>query len=130
MVVLVCFVGWMTCLETGLEVLAVVVLEVVGFDGFSLDIVGLEGATLTELVLGLDRVALEGVALGLGDVFLVGVGWGFFGATPRSEMGFVLVGLVLVVAAAVGFFLMSVPAIVFLELLFREGFVGGALEGF
>lgn len=120
LVVLVCFVGLMTCLETGLEVLAVVVLEIVDFEGLTLYIDGLEGTTLTEFVLGLDGVALDGVTLGLGDAFLAVVGCGFFGTTPcsdKAESGLVLEGLVLVVAGIVGFFLLSVPAIVFLELL-------------
>lgn len=135
LVVLVCFVGFVTCLETGLVVLTVVVLELVGFDGLTLDIVGFEGTALTEFVLALDGVALDGVALGLGDVFLVVVGCGFFGTTPWSdnaESDFVLVGLVglvLVVAGIVGFFL-SVPVIVFLEVLFGMGFVGVGLEVF
>lgn len=118
--VLACFVGLMTCLETGLEVLAVVVLEIADFEGLTLDIVALEGTTLTEFVLGLDGVALDGVALGLGDVFLVVVGCGFFGNTPcsdKAESGFVLVGLVLLVAGIRGFFLLSVPAIVILGML-------------
>lgn len=129
--VLACFVGLMTCLETGLEVLAVVVLEIVDFEGLTLDIVGLEGTTLTEFVLGLDGVALDGVTLGLGDVFLVGCG--FFGTTPWSDKAvsdFVLVSLVLVVAGVVGFFLLSVPVIVFLEVLCGVGFVGVGLDGF
>lgn len=135
LVVLVCFVGLVTCLETGLVVLAVVVFEIVGFDGLTLDIVGLEGETLTEFVLGLDGVALDGVTLGLGVVFLVVVGCGFFGTTPwsdKAEPDFVLVGLVgllLVVAGIIGFFL-SVPVVVFLEALFGVGFVGVGLEGF
>lgn len=133
LVVLACFVGLLTCLETGLEVLAVVVLEVVDFDGLTLDIGGLEGTTLTEFVLGFDGVALDGMTLGLGDVFFVAVGCGFFGTTPwsdRAESGFVLLGLVLVVAGIIGFFLLSVPAIVFLELFCRVGFGGVSLGGF
>lgn len=120
MVVLACFVGLMTCLVTGLEVLAVAVLEIVDFEELTLDIVGLEGTTLTEFVLGLDGVALDGITLGLGDVFLAVVGCGFFGSAPcsdKAESVFVLEGLVLVVAGIVGFFLLSVPAIAFLELL-------------
>lgn len=119
LVVLAGFVGLMTCLETGLDVLAVVVLTV-DFEGLTLDIVGLEGTTLTEFVLGLDGVALDGVTLGLGDVFLAVVGCGFFGTASwfdKAESGFVLEGLALVVAGTVGFFLLSVPVIVFLELL-------------
>lgn len=130
--VLVCFVGLMTCLKTeALEVLAVVVLEVVDFEGLTLDNVGLEGTALPELVLGLDGVALDGVTLGLGDVFLVGCG--FFGTTPWSDKAasdFVLVGLVLVVAGVVGFFLLSVPVIVFLEVFSGVDFVGVGLDGF
>lgn len=116
MVVLACFVGLMTCLETGLEVLAVVVLEMVDFEGLTLGIVGFEGTTLTEFVLGLDGVALDGVTLGLGGVFLAVVGCGFFGTAPCSNMaesGFVLEGLVLVVAGIVAFFLLSVFLVVF-----------------
>lgn len=77
LVVLVCFVGLVTCLE----VLAVVVLDHVDFEGLALDIVGLT-TTLTEFVLGLDTVALDGVTLGLGDVFLAVVGCGFLRAVP------------------------------------------------
>lgn len=119
LVVLDCFVGLMTCLETGLEVLAVEVLEIDDFEGLTLDIVGLEGTTLTGFTLGLDGVALDGVTLGLGDVFLAVVGCGF-GTAPwsdKAESSFILEGLVLVVAGVVCFFLLSVPAIVFLELL-------------
>lgn len=133
LVVLACFVGLMGCLETGLEVLTVAVLEIVDFEGLTLDIAGLEGTALTEFVLGLDGVALDGMTLGLGDVFLVVVGCGFFGTTPlsdRAESGFVLMGLVLVVAGIIGFFLLSVPAIIFLELLCGVDFVGVGLEGF
>lgn len=129
LVVLAGFVGLVTCLEADLEGLAVVVF--VDFEGLTLDIVGLEGTTLTEFVLGLDGVALDGVTLGLGGVFLVVVG--FFGITPwsdKAESGFALVGLVLLVAGMVGFFLLSVPAIVFLKLLCGPGFVGVGLEGF
>lgn len=132
MVILGCFVGLMTGLETALEVLAVVVLGTVDFEGLTLDIVGLEGTTLTGFPLGLDGVALDGVTLGLGGVFLVVVGCGF-GSTPwsdKAESGFVLEGLVLVVAGVVGFFLLTVPAIVFLELFWGVGFVGVGLEGF
>lgn len=131
--VLACFVGLMTCLETGLEVLAVAVLEIVDFEGLTLDIVGLDGRILTEFALGLDGVALDGVTLGLGDVFLAVVCGGFFGTAPWSdeaESGFVLEGLVLVVAGIVGFFLLSVPVIVFLERLLGVGFGGVGLEGF
>ena len=127
LVVLDCFVGLMTCLVTGLEVLAVVVLKTVGFEGLTLGFVGLEGTTLTGLVLGFNGVALDGVTLGLGGVFLAVVGWGFFRTVPwsdRVESGFILEGLVLVVAGIVGFFLF-VPAIVFLE-----GFGGVGLVGF
>lgn len=116
LVVLTCFVGLMTCLETGLEVLAFAVLEMVDFEGLTLDIVGFEGTTLTEFVLGLDGVALDGVTLGLGGVFLVVVGCGFFGTAPCSntaESGFVLESLVLVVAGIVDFFLLSVFLVVF-----------------
>lgn len=81
-VVLVCFVGLVTCLETGLEVLAVVVLDNVDFEGLALDIVGFKGTALTELVLGLDTVAFGGVTLGLGDVFLAVVGCGFLRTAP------------------------------------------------
>lgn len=91
--VLACFVGLMTCLEIGLGVLAVVVLEIVDFEGLTLDIVGLEGTTLSEFVLGLDGVALDGETLGLGDVFLAVVGCGFFGTAPwpdKAEPGFIL----------------------------------------
>lgn len=119
LVVLACFVGLITCLETGLEVLAVVVLEIADFEGLTLDIVDLEGITLIEFVLGLDGVALDGVALGLGGVFLGVVGCDFFGNTPcsdKAKSGFVLVGLVLVVAGIGGFFLLSV-AVVFLGML-------------
>lgn len=120
MVVLACFVGLMTCLEIGLEVLAVVVLEIGDLEGLALDVVGLEGTTLTEFALDLDGVALDGVTLDLGDVFLVVAGGGFFGTAPwsdKAESSFVLEGLVLVVAGIAGFFLLSVPAIVFLERL-------------
>lgn len=116
LVVLACFVGLMTCLETGLEVLAVVVLETVDFEGLTLDTVGFEGTTLTEFVLGLDGVALDGVTLGLGGVFLAVVGCGFFGTAPCSNMaesGFVLEGLVLVVAGIVALFLLSAFLVVF-----------------
>lgn len=130
LVVLICFVGLVTCLETGLEVLAV--LEIVDFEGLTLDIVGLEGTTLTEFVLGLDGVALDVITLGLGDVFLAVVGCGFFGTASWSDKasGFVLDGLVLVVAGIVGFFLLSVFATVFLLLLWGVGFGGVGLEGF
>lgn len=119
MVVLACFVGLMTCLESGLAVLADEVLDIVDFEGLTLDIVGLEGTTLTEFTLGLGRVAFDVAILGLGDVFLAVVGCGFFGTAPwsKAESGFVLEGLVLVVAGIVGFFLLSDPAIVFLGLL-------------
>lgn len=113
-----CFVGLRTCLETGLEVLTVVVLEVVDFEGLTLDVVAFEGTTLTGFVLGLDGVALEGVVLGLGDGFLGVVGCGFFGNTPCSDTadsGFVLVGLALLVAGLGGFFLLSVTGFVFWE---------------
>lgn len=119
LVVLAGFVGLITCLETGLGVLAVVVLETGDFEGLTLDTVVLDGITLTELVLGLDGVALDGVALGLGDVFLGVVGCDFFGNTPcsdKAESGFVLLGLVLLVAGTGGFFLF-VAAIVFLGML-------------
>lgn len=119
LVVLACFVG-LTCLETGLEVLAVVVLETVDFEGLTLDIDGLEGTTLTEFALGLDGMALDVVTLGLGEVFLAVVGCGFFGTaswSDKAESGFVLEVLVLVVAAIVVFFLLSVLAIVFWGLL-------------
>lgn len=79
--VLGCFVGLMTCLDTGFKVLGVV-LEITDFEGLTLEIAGFEGTTLTGVVLGLDGVALEGVTLGLGDVFLVVVACGFFGTTP------------------------------------------------
>lgn len=85
LVVLVCFVGLVTCLETVLEVLVVVVLDHVDFEGLALDIVGFKGTTLTEFVLGLDTVALDGVTLltlGLGDVFLAVVGCGFLRTAP------------------------------------------------
>lgn len=130
--VLACFVGLMTCLETGLEFLTVVVLEVVDFEGLTLDVVAFEGTILTGFVLGLDGVALEGVVLGLGDVFLGVVGCGFFGNTPCPDMadsGFVLVGLVLVVAG-LGFFLLSVIAFVFWEVLCGVGFVEVGLGAF
>lgn len=120
LVVLGCFVGLVTCLETGLEVLADVVLDTVDVEGLTLDIAGLEGITLTEFVLGLGRVALDGVTLGLGGVFLTVVGCGFFGTAPwsdKAKSGFILEGLVLVVAAIVVFFLLSFPVTVFLELL-------------
>lgn len=118
--VLACFVGLTTCLETGLEVLTVVVLEVVDFEGLTLDVVAFEGTALTGFVLGLDGVTLEGVVLGLGDVFLGVVGCGFFWNTPcpdTADSGFVLVGLVLVVAGLEGFFLLAVTAFVFWEVL-------------
>lgn len=114
--VLACFVGLRTCLETGLEFLTVVVLEVVDFEGLTLDVVAFEGTTLTGFVLGLDGVALEGVVLGLGDVFLGVVGCGFFGNAPCPDTAD-LVGLVLVVAGLEGFFLLSVTAFVFWEVL-------------
>lgn len=82
LVVLACFVGLVVCLETGFEVLAVVGLEIVDFEGETLDSVGLEGTTLTGFNLGLDGVALDGVTLGLGEGFLAVVGSGFFGTTP------------------------------------------------
>lgn len=122
-----CFVGLGSCLEAGLEGLAVVVLEIVDFEGLTLNVVGLEGTALTELVLGLDGVALDGVTLGLGGVFLVGCG--FFWAvlwSDNARSGFVLVGLE--VAGVVGFFLFSVPAITFL--FCAVDFVGVGLEGF
>lgn len=128
MVVLACFVGLVICLVTGLEVLAVAVLEIVAFEGRTLEIVGLDGTALTEF--DLDGVALDGVTLGLGDVFLAVVGCGFFGTAPWSnstESGFVLEGLVLVVAGIVGFFLFAVPATVFFE---GVGLGGVDLEGF
>lgn len=78
------FVG-LACLETGLEVLAVVVLEMVDFEGLTLDTDGLEGTTLTGVALGLDGVALDVVTLGLGDVFLAAVGCGFFGTASWSD---------------------------------------------
>lgn len=118
--VLACFVGLMSCLMNGLEVLAVVVLEIVDFEGLILDIVAFEGTILTEFVLGLDGVALDDVTLGLADVFLVVEACGFFGNTPCSNKagsGFVLVALELLVAVIGGFFLLSVLVIVFLGML-------------
>lgn len=56
LVVLACFVGLMTCLVTGLEVLAVAGLEIVGFKYLTLEIVGFEGLTL-------ETVGLEGTTL-------------------------------------------------------------------
>lgn len=122
LVVLGCFVGLITCLETGLVFLAAVVLVGVDFEGMTLDTVGLEGTALTVLVvvLGFDGVALDGITLGLGVVFLVVVGCGFLGTAPWSdkvELGFVLVGLVLVVAGIVAFFLLFVSVTVFLVLV-------------
>lgn len=73
-VVLACFVGLMSCLAPGLEVLAGVVLEIDVFKGLTLDIVVLGATILTEFFLGLDGVALEGVALGFRGIFLVEVG--------------------------------------------------------
>lgn len=130
--VLSCLVGLMTCLESGLEVLAVVVLAIEDFEGVTLDILVLDGTTLMEFVLGLVGVALDGVVFGLGDVFFAVVGCGFFGSTPCSEAesSFVLVGLLLLVAGIEGFFLLSVTAMVFLGMLGRVGFVGAGLEGF
>lgn len=125
-----CFVGLMTCLVTGLELLEVVVLEMVAFEGLTLGIVGLEGETLTEFTFGLDGVAFEGVTLGLGVVFLVVVGCGFFRMVPWSDKvasGFILEGLVLVVAGMAFFFLSSV---IFLEVLLEVGFEGVGLVGF
>lgn len=49
--------------------------------------------------------------------------------SDKAESGFVLEGLVLVVAEMVGFFL-SVPEVVFLEVLLEMGFEGVGLEGF
>lgn len=74
LVAVACFVGLVTCLETGLEVFAVTVLAVVGFVGLTLGTVGLEGTGLRGFTLGFNGVALEGVTLGLGGVFLVAVG--------------------------------------------------------
>lgn len=82
LVVMACFVGLVVTLETGLEVLAVVVLGTVGFEGLILDFVGSEGTALTEFDLGLDGVALDDVTLGLGGVLLAVVGCGFFGTVP------------------------------------------------
>lgn len=113
-VLVVCFVGMVTCLETGLEVLGVVGLNGVDFEGLILAIV--LGRTLTDCVLGLDGVALDGVTFVLGGGFTV-VGCGFFGTAPwsdRAESGFVLEGFVV---AGIVFFLLSVPAIVFFERL-------------
>lgn len=132
LVVLACLVGLTTCLEPGLEVLAVVVLDIVDFEGVTLGTLVLGGTALTELVLGLVGVALEGVVFGLGDVFFAVVGCGFFGRTPCSEAesSFVLVGLLLLVAGTEGFFLLSVTAADFLGMLERVGFAGVGLEGF
>lgn len=117
--VLACFVGLIACLESGLEVLTVAFLESVDFEVFTLDSVGLDGTTLTEFSLGLDRLALDVATLGLGGVFFVMGSCGFFGTGPWSDKvdtGFVLEGLMLVVAGIVGFFLLSNPEIVFLGL--------------
>lgn len=131
--VLACLVGLATCLKSGLEVLTVTFLEIVDFEELTLDTVGLDGTTLTEFVLGLGRVALAVVTLGLGGVFLAGAGCGFFGIAPWSDKGlrgFVLEGLMLVVAGVVGFFLLSVPVIVFLGLPRGVGFGVVGLEDF
>lgn len=132
LVVLACFVGLTTCLEPGLEVLAVAVLDIVDFEGVTLGTLALGGTALMELVLGLVGVALEGVVFGLGDVFFAVVGCGFFGRTPCSgaESSFVLVGLLLLVAGTEGFFLLSATVDDFLGLLERVGFAGVGLEGF
>lgn len=120
--VLVGFVGLVTCLDTGFTVLALAVLENVDFDGLTLDNVGFEGAGLAEFTLGivgLDGVAFDGVTFGLGEVFFAVVGCGFFGTAPwsdRVESDFVLGGLVLAIVGAVGFFLLS-DVIDFLGLL-------------
>ena len=63
---------------------------------------------------------MDAVTLGLGDAFLAVVGCGFFGTASWSdkvESGFVLEGLVLVVAGIVGFFLLSVFEMVLLVVL-------------
>lgn len=123
----------MNCLETGLEVLAVVVWDTVDFEELTLDIAGFEGTTLTVFVLGLNGVALGSVTLGLADVFLAVVGCGFFGTaswSDKEESGFVLEGLVLVVAGTVDFFLLPIPVIVFLELAWGVGFARIGLESF
>lgn len=125
-----CFVGLMTCLETGLELLEVIVLEMAAFEGLALGIVGLEGTTLTVFTFGLDGVALEGETLGLGVVFLVVVDCGLFWMAPCSDKvasGFILEGLVLVVAGMVDFFFSSV---IFLEVLLEVGFEGVGLASF
>lgn len=49
-----CFVGLMTCLELGLELLEVVALETVAFEGLALGIDGLEGTSLTKSTFSLD----------------------------------------------------------------------------
>lgn len=132
LVVLGCLVGLTTCLEPGLEVLAVVVLDIVDFEGVTLGTLDLEGATLMELVLGLVGVALEGVVFGLGDVFFAVVGCGFLGRTPCSEAesSFILVGLLLLVAGTEDFFLLSVTVANFLGMLARVGFAWVGLEVF
>lgn len=116
LVVLVCFVGLVIGLETGLEVLDAAVLEIVDFEGLILDVDGFEG---TGFVLALDGVALDGATLGLGDGFLAVVGCGFFVTAPwlkRTESDCVLEGLGLDVAGIVGFFCLSVPVTAFFEL--------------
>lgn len=132
LVVLACLVGLRTCLEPGLEVLAVAVFNIVDFEGVTLGTLVLGGTALTELVLDLVGVALEGVVFGLGDVFFAVVGCGFFGRTPCSEAesSLVLVGLLLLVAGTEGFFLLSVTVADFLGVLERVGFAGVGLEGF
>lgn len=132
LVVLACLVGLTSCLEPGLEVFAVVVLDVVDFEGMTLGTLVFEGTALTELVLGLVGVAFEGVVLGLGDVFFAVVGCGFFGRTPCSEAesSFILVGLLLLVAGMEVFFLLSMTEAVFLGMLKGVGFAGVGLEGF
>lgn len=125
-------VGLTTCLEPGLEVLAVVDLDIVDFEGVTLGTLVLEGTALMELVLGFVGVALEGVVFGLGDVFFAVVGCGFLGRTPCSEAesSFVFVGLLLLVAGMEDFFLLSVTVANFLGLLKRVGFAGVGLEVF
>lgn len=117
--VLVCFVGLMSCLEVAFKTFVVVALEMVVCKGMTLDeVVVLEGTVLTEIVLVLGGVALDGVGLGLG-AFLVVAGCGLFGSIPcsdKDDFAFVLVGLVLVVAERAGFFL-SVTSTVFLGIL-------------
>lgn len=136
LVVLTClvgFVGFVNCLTTGLDVLADVVLEIVDFEGLTLDNCVLEATALTEFTLGLVGVAFDDRTLGLGDAFLAVVGCGFFGAASwvdRAESGFVLKGLVLRVAEGVDFFLLSVLSVVFLGLLEIVGFGVGGLGVF